>query len=293
MIPSGKVAIVSHDSGGAEILSSLLNQISDSYILCLDGPAIKIFKRKSIPIQNFNLEEAIESADWVLTGTSWESNLEYKAICLAKDKGKFVVSFLDHWVNYKERFIRNGREVLPDKILVSDRFANNKACINFPTTPIIQLPNLYLQLESKCVYSSRVRECRTPFENILIITEPIKEKIIGNDSSLELIAIEYFMSNLNKINLSNKKVEMHLRPHPSEPSDKYNFLRVQYPTVEINISKSNKLYEDIAWADLVVGMNSFALTVALSSKVPTMSILPPESKDCVLPYKEIFHLRNM
>jgi len=238
------------------------------------------------------MKQVIKDVNTLLSGTGW-GDLEYHARIEAKKRNIYNIAVIDHWVNYKERFIRNGREVLPDKILVSDRFANNKACINFPTTPIIQLPNLYLQLESKCVYSSRVRECRTPFENILIITEPIKEKIIGNDSSLEFIAIEYFMSNLNKINLSNKKVEMHLRPHPSEPSDKYNFLRVQYPTVEINISKSNKLYEDIAWADLVVGMNSFALTVALSSKVPTMSILPPESKDCVLPYKEILHLRNI
>jgi hypothetical protein len=61
---------------------------------------------------------------------------------------------------------------------------------------------------------------------------------------------------------------------------------------KINISNHTNLYSDVAWADLVVGMNSYALVVSLSANVPTMSILPPFSIDCVLPYKKIVHLKN-
>jgi len=62
---------------------------------------------------------------------------------------------------------------------------------------------------------------------------------------------------------------------------------------EFSISNTNDLYEDIASANVVVGMNSFALVLALTSAVPTICILPPEANNCVLPQKEIMHLKKM
>ena len=55
---------------------------------------------------------------------------------------------------------------------------------------------------------------------------------------------------------------------------------------------NRELYEDIAWADLVVGVSSFALVVSLTAEVPTISILPPGINHCVLPYEEIMYLRD-
>ena len=37
-----------------------------------------------------------------------KSNLEKEAIIISKKLGKYVISLIDHWVNYKERFILNG-----------------------------------------------------------------------------------------------------------------------------------------------------------------------------------------
>ena len=159
---------------------------------------------------------------------------------------------------------------------------------------IIQLPNNYLQLEANLVSSTRVREFQIPFENILIISEPFREKIPGNDSTLEFISIEFLMSNLNKLNLSKNLVNITLRLHPSEPLDKYNFLQNKYKSLvtEFKIARNRELYEDIAWADLVVGVSSFALVISLTAEVPIMSILPPGINHCVLPYEEIMYLRD-
>lgn len=98
------IAVVSHDAGGAEILSSWLVRCSESYCLVLDGPAKAIFQRKLGANKITPLSEAIGQCDWVLCGTSWQSNVERRAIALAKSEGKTVVAFLDHWVNYSERF---------------------------------------------------------------------------------------------------------------------------------------------------------------------------------------------
>ena len=74
--------------------------------------------------------------------------------------------------------------------------------------------------------------------------------------------------------------------------DKYNFLQNKYKSLvtEFKIARNRELYEDIAWADLVVGVSSFALVVSLTAEVPTISILPPGINHCVLPYEEIMYL---
>jgi hypothetical protein len=93
---------------------------------------------------------------------------------------------------------------------------------------------------------------------------------------------------------SSDLVNILLRLHPSEPLVKYDNILKKYKDSlsKFHLSKNTHLYQDIAWADLVVGMNSFALVVALTANVPTMSILPPLSIDCILPYKEITHLKD-
>ena len=103
------------------------------------------------------------------------------------------------------------------------------------------------------------------------------------------------MNNFDKINLSNKLAKIKLRPHPSESLNKYDFIQKKYDhlVTEFTISKNSSLHDDLAWADLVVGINSFALVVALCAKIPTMSILPPGSNESILPYEEIIHLRDL
>lgn len=71
MLGDTTVAIVSHDFGGAEILSSWATRWSATYLLVLGGPAIDIFERNLGPVSITSVEVAIRQADWVLTGTSW------------------------------------------------------------------------------------------------------------------------------------------------------------------------------------------------------------------------------
>ena len=117
MIRKGKVAIVSHDAGGAEILSSFVKRYQVPYEASLKGPANEIFQRKIGPLKEISEYQAINNCDWVLTGTGWSTSFEYDAIKIAKEKDKYVVSFIDHWVNFRERFNWHGPEILPNEIL--------------------------------------------------------------------------------------------------------------------------------------------------------------------------------
>ena len=81
-----KVLVVSHDAGGAEILSSFIfNYPKIHFLYYLEGPAKLIFNRKH---PNINLEKELDDGlikcDMILTGTSWQSNIEYIAIEKAK-----------------------------------------------------------------------------------------------------------------------------------------------------------------------------------------------------------------
>ena len=99
-----RVALVCHDAGGAEILSSWLLRSDDLCSVVAEGPAVSIFNRKCPDAKRLSLAEATENADWVLCGSGWSSDFERQAIQFCRKERKKTIVFLAHWVNYKERF---------------------------------------------------------------------------------------------------------------------------------------------------------------------------------------------
>ena len=72
LIPSGKVAVVCHDSGGAEVLSSWVKGYARDFLLVVDGPAKTIFQSKIGLSRETTLGVAVNCCDWILTGSSRE-----------------------------------------------------------------------------------------------------------------------------------------------------------------------------------------------------------------------------
>ena len=273
MIPLGRVAIVSHDAGGAEILSSFLNQEKISYILCLKGPALKIFQRKLGVIQNHLFEEVIMKCDWVLTGTSWGSDLEYRAICLAKNMGKFVVSFLDHWVNYLERFIWHGPERFPDEIWVADIDAKILAEKTFGDIKIKLIANPYL-LDIKKKYQSMNKKTNSKKDIYLLY---VSSNIDGIKNKKKVIkysdndVFKIFYNNILNI-IDKKRIKKILfRPHPSEDKVKYDFSNLG--SIPITFDQNNDLIDSVIKTTHVAGHNSMALVVSKICGLRTINII--------------------
>lgn len=283
------LAVVCHDAGGANHIITWLKDYKSEVKACMEGPAKIIWKRNFPDNKLLPIDKVIDGSKTLLSGTG-SGDLEHLARFLAKKKNIKNISVIDHWGMYEKRFVINGKELLPDLILVGDKIALDKARKFFPSISVINLPNSYLQIEANLSYSERTRECQTPIENILIIGEPFIDKIPGE----EFIAIEFLMSNLNKINPSKNLIKITLRPHPSDYQNKYNFLQEKYKDLvgDFKISRNIELYKDIAWSDLVVGVNSFALMISLTAGVPTMSISPPEYNKPVLQHKNLIYLRD-
>ena len=165
------ICIVSNDAGGAEILNSFIRFKKKNFKFILDGPALKIFKKKKIKT---NYKKIIDKSEIVITGTSSKSNLELKCIRYCNKNNKEVYSFLDHWVNYKTRFIRGNKYVSPKKIIVGDKFAKEIANKYFKKVVLVKNP-YWVDLKFKTKVKRSIKN------NILYVSsnvDRIKKKIL-------------------------------------------------------------------------------------------------------------------
>jgi hypothetical protein len=284
-----KVAVVSHDAGAAEILSSWVNRTNNKVYIAASGPAEKIFKNKCPNEQYFTLEKAIVNSNWILCGTSWQSNFERLAIIAGRAQGKRTIVFLDHWVNYKERFVEDGITVIPDEIWVGDQHAERIARSQFKNIQITLKTNPYTEDMLAEIANAQSKKPRLQAKKILYVCEPIAAhalKQYGDEHYLgytEHEALYYFLEN---INLIEKTVEsIVIRPHPSEEKKKYSWI-LELETQKIKFSSENLIKETLE-ADIVVGCESMAMVVALLAKKRVISSIPPGGRSCQLPHQEI------
>ena len=291
------IAVVSHDAGGAEILSSHVRHNGLECVFCLEGPARNVFARKLGPLQLVTLEEAMRRATWVLCGTSWQSDLEWRAIHRARTSGKHSVAFLDHWVCFRERFERAGTVCLPDEIWVGD---DEAACIArrcFDEIPVQLVGNAYLddmRAEIEALRQSSAPRHQGPV--VLYVCEPVRAHALrqyGDERHwgyVEEEALEFFLANLRLI--SHEAAGVVIRPHPSEPANKYAWARARCE-VPVEISSNATLTQDIMSADIVVGCQTMAMVVALIAGKRVISSIPPAGHRCMLPHAAIESLTDL
>ncbi len=289
--------VVAHDAGGAEILASYVRQNNLECRFVLEGPAIAVFQRKLGAVALCSLAQGLLDATWCLCGTSWQSDIEWQAIQFAKAKKIKVVSFIDHWVNYPQRFIRAGIQHLPDEIWVGDAYAERTAQEHFSDIPINIVDNPYLKdvKQEIDVLNGTVVVKKTNEKNILFVSENIsghallKYGDINYFGYTEFDAIELLLKNLDQVGETIKTLV--IRPHPSDKKDKYASFLKRYPEL-IKISDVPSLLLDIIHADAVVGCESMALVVALAAKRAAYTCLP-NNRQCRLPHKEIIKIKQL
>ena len=293
-----QIAVVAHDAGGAEIVSGYIkrNNLHEKCRYSLKGPAIEIFRNKLDPINNENITKILAQCDCLFSATSWDSTHEFEAIRKAKELGIKTIAFLDHWVNYGQRFIRRGDEVLPEDIWVSDEYGFEIAknifgekihSIQIVENPYLAEANFMLEeAEKKIALSKEI----VTSNNALFLSEAISEhamKVYGNErywGYTQLEAFQYFIENIDALGIKIKKIR--IRPHPAESVEKFLGVLEKYQ-FRIEISFSSTLWEDIAWSKIVVGCSSMGMVASLASKRRVVCVIPPQGGLCKLPQTEI------
>ena len=131
---------------------------------------------------------------------------------------------------------------------------------------------------------------------MLYICEPIGEHAKRRYASqgfwgyTEETAVRFFLNNIDV--LGHKVSRIVVRPHPSEPRDKYRWLENEF-RLPIVFGGAMTLIEEMYASDVVVGCESMALVVGLVAGKRVISCIPPGPRQCSLPQAGIEHLREM
>ena len=84
---------------------------------------------------------------------------------------------------------------------------------------------------------------------------------------------------------------MKLRPHPSDPPNKYERYLANGGSYKIVIDNGD-LGDAISGAKWVAGCQSFTLILALKAKRTVFCTLPPWAPVCRLPHSGIIHIKD-
>ena len=275
-------AVVAHDAGAANLIIAWIKAWDWPVRPCVQGPALKLWAQ-AFPGQTIwaTPDAAMEGCVSLLTGTGWASTLEHDARRKGLSRGLRVAAVLDHWVNYAPRFERAGEIVWPDELWVADAWAAEIVRQELPPLPIRQLKNCYLQAQLDQV-------APPPGDGTLLyVLEPVRDDW-GRGVEGEFQALDYFLARCAALEFAPIRRVL-LRPHPSDPANKY--ARYLDAGSHIELDHSVDMAAALSQADMVAGVESFALTLALAAGRSVYSSLPPWAPALRLPQEGIRQIR--
>ncbi len=275
------IALISKDAGGAEFISRYIKNNNQKFCIAASGPAVRVFKKNFRNFRNLSVKKAILLSNRVLCSTGTSSDYEKKAMFLAKKHKKKTIAYLDHWVEYRQRFIVKNKLIRPDEIWVSDKYAFQIAKKNNLKNIKIKGNPLFIDFKK---YKKKFR--KKPSNNILFLSEPVSNHLRSYYD--EYKCIKFFIKNIDNLNIDYNKIL--IRPHPSETVKKFN--SIKRISKKIYISKKNNIFYDIMNNKIIVGINSIALLLGLIGKKKVISCIPGK-KNCELPHNGIIDFKYL
>ena len=270
------LAVVCHDAGACNVILPWLRTRSFQVRAVMRGPAQRLWRSRfgAAPLCD-SIEEALDGASLLLSGTGWATSLEHDARVGAHERGVRSVAVIDHWVNYPDRFIRNGQTQWPDEFWVTDREAFDLARWHFPPERVRCHPNLYLAEQAAAVAPLADAD-----QAVLYVMEPMRHDW-GRGTPGEWQALDWFMERRGASGVP-PTAPIRLRPHPSDEAGKYDAWLARHPEVQLDLSAT--LSQALQGARWVAGCESYALIVALAAGRTVLCSLPPWAPACRLPH---------
>lgn len=251
------IQVCSYDAGGGNVLAHLVQAMDLKAKYVIKGPSLAIYSAlfPGFPLQNS--EYLHPDTDLLISSTGWQSTHEFEIMEDALLKGIPVLAVLDHWVNYKERFVRNGKVISPTYFLAFNDESERKIRQEFEEPSVIRAPNFYLQRTLQEIRDIETQYKTKPFD-FVFIGEPLSRSP-EKELWTEYDAIKYFFRVLRNFGLTNAKILV--KPHPSEEALKYSeFVPSGFKNVRVEADKD--LPWILAMTETVVGCHSMALHIA-------------------------------
>lgn len=276
------LAVVCHDAGAANVILPWLQPRSFQVRAVMQGPATRLWRQRfgDAPLCA-SVDEALDGARLLLSGTGWATDLEHLARVQAHQRGVRSVAVIDHWVNYPGRFVRDGVQQWPDEFWVTDSDALALARWHFPADRVRVQRNLYLAEQV-----AAVPPVPTDGAGVLVVMEPARNHW-GRGVAGEWQALDWFMQHRVAAGMPTA-APIRLRPHPSDDTGKYANWLARHPQVQLDCSAT--LAEALSRTRWVVGCESYALVVALAAGRTVFTSLPPWAPACRLPHAGLLRL---
>lgn len=285
------IGVVGHDAGAMEIISSYIRRQTLDCCFCVEGAAVHVIARKLGTVPQLPLEALVERCEWLLCGTSFLSDLEWRAVGLARQAGKRCVVVLDHWVNYRQRFTRHGQWHWPDEVWVGDETAARIAREDLPELKQTLVPNAYfMDIQDEIKSLAALPRAPGGGLDILYVCEPLRDDgiaLYGDErywGYTEEEALSYFLTHVGSLGRNVNRIVV--RPHPQEPLGKYDWAARQFD-LPLICGEKKTLLEQIAACDIVAGCATMAMVVGLLAGKRVISCIPPGGKTVPLPQCEI------
>lgn len=286
-----KIIILINDSGGAEILTSLIkNEKKEfAYFVIADkkSPAFLVAKRKKICViaredsEKFYKKIINLKPDYFFYNTSW-SKKEYQIAKIFKKKHIPTVAFLDHWMDYRERFgypEKQWRKNLPDFTAVGDKWSY-KLAKKYNLPRVLKINNYYFIDLVKNYQQNKTKKGT----DLLFLSQSVlslnKIPSFHFKDKIEFNVIKKLIENFPQIAKSNHFNKLVLRIHPSQKEE--NLLHYKKLNQKINLiieKPADKLLtESLSEAKTVLGLDSMAMFVSFLLGKPTYSLMPRNVK---------------
>lgn len=284
------LAVACHDAGATNLILYWLDLDRVHVRAFVQGPALPLWR------QRFGnrglvatLDEALDGAAMLLSGSGWASDLEHRARIGARARRIRSAAVVDHWVDYAARFQRDGARLLPDEIWVADAEAYALARATFAGHDVRLYPNLYLRAQVERIAPSPQPRAHP---TVLYVLEPARSHW-GRDESGEFQALDYFVDHARHLGLPSP-LPLRLRPHASDPPGKVQaWIARRGADVAAAIDTAPTLADAIDAVAWVAGCESTALVVALAAGRRVVCTLPPWAPACRLPQRGLIHLKRI
>ncbi len=277
-----RLAVVCHDAGACNVILPWLARPGLQPRALMQGPARQLWlSRFGASGLVDTLDQALQGAELLLSGTGWASTLEHDARVQAARRGLRSAAVIDHWVNYPMRFERHGQTQWPDEFWLTDPEAVTMASRHFPVQRLRCFHNGYLDEQRRAIGALTPAQ-----QSVLYVMEPMRSDW-GHGVAGEWQALDGFMAHRAAAGIP-LAAPIRLRPHPSDDTGKYGQWLARQAGVQLDGSAT--LAQAISGARWVVGCESYALVVALAAGRDVISSLPPWAPPCRLPHAGVRRL---
>ena len=264
---SKKIIFIISDPGSANIILSIVKKFKLKRInFFFTGHNTKKyfsnFKNKFLEINSLKNLIKKNYFDLGVIGTGYPPKYIHLANYL-KNYKILTVAILDHWLNFLGRFKKNKSLFKPDIILMTHKI-NYRLDNFFKHIKIFNVKNYYLEeqiREIKKIKKTKYDCCYISDPASYIINAKVRKKLIV-DSMVSFISF-----------IKNRRItKVLIRPHPNDNLFSFNNMikkiikYKEYDESNLIISKSKNISKDIGSSNLIFGMKSFGLFIALKAK---------------------------